>query len=301
MSLSLQDALSQVSEQLPVEEAPNPIRAVFERSFMSAPLQRQIERCEEYELADLFRRWLPDHQPILEAGCGSGRWVAWSASHGWSATGLDWSHELCQRAQSQIPAARFVQGDIRALPFADNEFGAIISLGAVEHEIAGPLAALREFHRVLRPGGIAIITVPFGGRLRRFLYRISGWLRASLWLRRMAGKPTHGIAMADARSGSVAGWFPSLERNRQGWYFFEYEFSRGQMLHFLHQAGFKVLENTSAFAAEGLAHNFGRLVGPRWDQESGGVRLNTFGRVLGRVLSVDVTGHMLVFVVEKTT
>ena len=47
--------------------------ARFEASFMSRDLNQQIEQCDHYELADHFKRWLPEHQPILEAGCGSGR------------------------------------------------------------------------------------------------------------------------------------------------------------------------------------------------------------------------------------
>ncbi len=277
----------------------NPIGAAFERTFLSAPLQQQVGGCDHYELAPLFQRWLPAHQPILEAGCGSGRWVAWFAAQGWNSAGLDWSGELCHRAQSEIPSARFVQGDLRATPFADNEFGSIISLGAVEHEIAGPMVALQEFHRILRPGGIAIITVPFGGRLRRFLYAIYGGLRTSPPLRRLAGKPTHGRSIAAARAGSVADWFPWFERNGQGWYFFEYEFTRQQMRHFLQAAGFEVREDAAAFLNEGIAHNFGRLAGPRWDTRCRTITLNAWGRMVGRLLSAENTGHMLVFVVQK--
>jgi SAM-dependent methyltransferase len=46
------------------------------------------------------------------------------------------------------------------MPYAGGTFDGVISLGVVEHDEAGPLAALRELRRVLRPGGVAIITVP---------------------------------------------------------------------------------------------------------------------------------------------
>lgn len=45
----------------------------FETGFMQRSLEQQIAHCDHYELADYFRKWLPDYQPILEAGCGSGR------------------------------------------------------------------------------------------------------------------------------------------------------------------------------------------------------------------------------------
>jgi SAM-dependent methyltransferase len=50
-------------------------------------------------------------------------------------------------------------GDVRALPYADDSFDAIYSMGTIEHfdETAGAVA---EIARVLKPGGRAIIGVP---------------------------------------------------------------------------------------------------------------------------------------------
>lgn len=56
---------------------------VFEKSFLSVSLEQQIQHCDQYEIVDLFKKFLPGHQPILEAGCGSGRWVAWFTKKGW--------------------------------------------------------------------------------------------------------------------------------------------------------------------------------------------------------------------------
>ena len=44
----------------------------FESDFMQIPLEIQIQQCDRYELVPLFKRWLPQYQPILEAGCGYG-------------------------------------------------------------------------------------------------------------------------------------------------------------------------------------------------------------------------------------
>ena len=53
------------------------------------------------------------------------------------------------------------------MPYEDNEFGSIVSLGAIEHTIEGPNDSLREYARVLRPDGVAIITVPYWSSVRK--------------------------------------------------------------------------------------------------------------------------------------
>jgi SAM-dependent methyltransferase len=53
-----------------------------------------------------------------------------------------------------------VKMDIQSIPFADNHFDAIICNHVLEH-VTDDTLAMREFHRVLRPGGWAILQVPF--------------------------------------------------------------------------------------------------------------------------------------------
>lgn len=53
-----------------------------------------------------------------------------------------------------------IVGDIHALPLADNSVDAIICIAVLEH-VEDPLLALREIHRVLKPGGYCFLYVPF--------------------------------------------------------------------------------------------------------------------------------------------
>jgi len=53
-----------------------------------------------------------------------------------------------------------IVGDIHALPFDDNSQDAIICVSVLEH-VEDPIRACKEIYRVLKPGGMALIYIPF--------------------------------------------------------------------------------------------------------------------------------------------
>lgn len=281
-----------------------PVADSFETGFLAHSLGQQVEQCERYELAPLFLRLFSDqnHQPVLEAGCGSGRWCAWFHQHAIRSDGVDWSQELCERAGRNMPHSRFVACDMAAMPFADWSYGGLIALGSIEHSIQGPQAILREFYRLLAPGGIAVITVPFGGGFRAlFRHFKDPWLsfKASPWLRRFFGKAVPGTSLAEARKCARTPWNPRFSHGDQGWFFFEYQFTKPHMRAFLDQAHFQVLDEFVAFGEEGILHNFGPLAA-KWNEARGQVDLSTIGRIVQRVIPVRMMGHMLCYVVRKS-
>src|SRR5205823_5854428 len=104
----------------------------------------------------------------LEAGCGLGRFTVAAHARGYRAEGLDWSAPTIARLRQQFPEIAWHLGDIRRLAFAEGTFDAIYLPGVCEHFEEGPTAVLAEGRRVLRPGGIAVISTPcFNGRLQR--------------------------------------------------------------------------------------------------------------------------------------
>lgn len=82
---------------------------------------------------------------------------ATTARRRWRLQGWLWRHGLFERL-------RFA--DVTALPFDDASFDAAMSLDVLEH-VPDFQAALREFARVLRPGGRLVLTVPFHADLER--------------------------------------------------------------------------------------------------------------------------------------
>jgi ubiquinone/menaquinone biosynthesis C-methylase UbiE len=96
---------------------------------------------------------------VLDVACGHGRIANRLAARGAVVTGLDADPFFLARARGADSSAEYVEGDMRALRFADASFDAVVlwftSLGYFDDE--GNRAVLRELRRVLRPGGRAVL------------------------------------------------------------------------------------------------------------------------------------------------
>jgi SAM-dependent methyltransferase len=284
----------------------NTINDSFEKEFMSIKLATQIKHCSHNELVPLFQTYLKGREPILEAGCGSGQWVGWFSKQGWKSTGLDWSQKLCQRARKELPDCNFICGDLQCMPLKNAEFGSIIALGSIEHTTTGPEKIFEEFHRVLRADGIAIITVPYGGFVRRcirFLFKPFDWLKSASWMRKVFNKKGwQGKSLREAKKETVQEWHPRFSCEKEGWAFFEYEFNKKQMRGFFRQTRFQIIREYVAAKDSGIYHNFGgpfsRNFTGRFNKQAAKFEFNWVGRLLKKILPVSWVGHMLHYVVK---
>ncbi len=103
------------------------------------------------------------HQAILDAGCGTGRFLVRLIELKGNVVGVDYSLEslrLARERTSPRGAPRFVQGDGRSLPFRDQTFGLALCSEVITHLIDedDAIGLLRELRRVLRIGGRLVIT-----------------------------------------------------------------------------------------------------------------------------------------------
>ena len=97
---------------------------------------------------------------LLDVGCGGGVFLRRALESGCNATGLDHSRDMVSLARETTQdRARVVEGSAERMPFTDGEFTALSCIVAFFF-FAEPVAALREFRRVLDParGRIAVYT-----------------------------------------------------------------------------------------------------------------------------------------------
>ena len=134
-------------------------RRTFDRwagSYERDPFSRWIARQQREALEALE---LETGDQLLDVGCGTGAAVRAAAELVERAVGLDLSPNMLAEARERaigLPGAEFVEGDSENLPFADGEFTAVLCTTSLHH-YPRPDAAVREFARVLAPGGRLVI------------------------------------------------------------------------------------------------------------------------------------------------
>lgn len=96
---------------------------------------------------------------IADVGCGPGHVTAYLRECGADAVGIDLSRSMIEIAQSEHPQVPFVVESMTALSAPDESYDAAVLLYSIIHLSALDRdAALRETFRVLRPGGVALIS-----------------------------------------------------------------------------------------------------------------------------------------------
>jgi SAM-dependent methyltransferase len=115
------------------------------------------------------RRWLePNALRVLDVGCSFGYGSAAVGAGGPAGRriiGIERDPEHLAHAAESFPWVTILDADATDLPVADGCVDAVLMLDVIEH-IADPSRVLAELNRVLRPGGLVVISVPHAGPLR---------------------------------------------------------------------------------------------------------------------------------------
>lgn len=100
------------------------------------------------------------HGRILDVACGTGygsEILSWGGQN--PTVGVDISGEALKHARLDSKNAQFVRASVEALPFRKECFDCIVSFETIEH-VRSPQTAVAELHRIVRGGGLLLLSTP---------------------------------------------------------------------------------------------------------------------------------------------
>ena len=111
------------------------------------PVQRYLLRRFHRQIASLLKA--TGAERILDAGCGEGFVVSYLLQENdrLAIIGLDCSLEALEMARQMVPGVLFDVGDLREMPYSDDNFDLVMCLEVLEH-LPDPHKGLRELRRV---------------------------------------------------------------------------------------------------------------------------------------------------------
>ncbi|MCA9298377.1 MAG: class I SAM-dependent methyltransferase, partial [Phycisphaerales bacterium] len=101
----------------------------------------------------------PSHWVVADLGCGTGNASEHLAPFVSRVIAIDQSEPMLEAARKRLSSAtnvEFRMGTVQDLPLEDASVDAAVSM-LVLHHVESPAAALREAHRVLKPGGVFLL------------------------------------------------------------------------------------------------------------------------------------------------
>lgn len=154
---------------------PRDVRRAWE-SVSDTYARRRDPSGSDADLVSKLLESLPEDPLVLDIGCGDGRRTL--ANLPPDCIGLDFARTGLDLAADAVPHASLLQGDMSAIPLADQVVDAITAYHAVFHvprEQQG--GVYEEFARVLEPGGRLLMTLPSG----RFETVRRDWMGGSMF------------------------------------------------------------------------------------------------------------------------
>jgi len=105
---------------------------------------------------------------LLDVGCSKGHFLELAQASGWEVVGVELNRRAVEEARARGLDVR--QGDLTDSALDDESFDVVTLFDVLEHTVA-PRATLAACHRLLKPGGLLVVTTPdIGGLVPRATY-----------------------------------------------------------------------------------------------------------------------------------
>jgi ubiquinone/menaquinone biosynthesis C-methylase UbiE len=155
------------------------VALIYRTTFIKGQLNRYI------------RKHFIKGSKLLHAGCGSGQ-VDIEINREMNITGLDISVPALQLYKKFNSVNCMVKhGSLRNLPFPDETFDGVYNLGVLEHFNESDIdIILREFYRVLRPGGKFVVFWPHSKAPSVFVLNFIHWILNNAFKRNVRLHPS---------------------------------------------------------------------------------------------------------------
>ena len=138
---------------------------------LNAPGSREfVEEHEKIYKSDIFLKEgipeeffpFPANSQVLDIGCGVGMWTRELAKRGYQVSAIDLTNngvEITKKSLAVFNLSANVQvGDAEELPFSKSIFDGVVCHGVIHHT-PNTAQCVSEMIRVLKPGGIAVVSV----------------------------------------------------------------------------------------------------------------------------------------------
>lgn len=137
----------------------NDIAEEYAARFFDELTHKPLDRA----LLDAFAEEVRELGMVADIGCGPGQIGRYLHDRGLAVIGIDLSPQMVALARTLSPQIQFQQGSMLALDLEDGSLGGIVAFYSIIHVPPKHLPqALCEFHRVLAPGGLALLSFHVG-------------------------------------------------------------------------------------------------------------------------------------------
>jgi ubiquinone/menaquinone biosynthesis C-methylase UbiE len=223
----------------------------------------QLKPYQELQKKIVSQTILDERQMILDAACGTGNFAFWAnkikGGNGSRIIGVDFSDEMLTRAKKKCDHLyqRIIKTDLNeGLLFGGDSFDQIVSTLTL-YTVRNPKALLLEFYRILKPGGLLILSSPLFGYENGLILKehcqdkgsVEPWLdihRSSEHEKMIINKAVQDSELA-AKLIAIASHNRHIKNNCK-FYFPQ----KDELIHLFFNCGFQILKNEMVYSKQDL-------------------------------------------------